>query len=127
MKFAVRLQKLSVNIYFTQFDVRILSKGICAGLLPAFKPGCFDRIDAGELMDTLGVRECLGSLGPLVNPQSPGACIIMQSRTWYHQISGAVARGNPRLFKILIAKAKLLPGLVSMILIWLFDSVLICF
>lgn len=123
MKFADRLQRLSVNIYLTQFDVRVLSKGICAGLIPAFGMGCFDRIDAGDLMDTLGVRECLTSLSPLLNPQSPGACILMQSRTWFHQVSGSVASGNPRLSKILLTKAKLLPGLVSMIptllVIWL--------
>ncbi|XP_006462177.1 hypothetical protein AGABI2DRAFT_151745 [Agaricus bisporus var. bisporus H97] len=111
MKFADRLQKLSVTIYLTQFDVRVLSKGICAGLLPAFETGCFDRIDAGDLMDTLGVRDCLASLGPLVNLRSPGACILMQSRTWYHHVPGAIARANPRLFKILMAKAKLLPRL----------------
>jgi hypothetical protein len=112
-KFARRLQHICVNIYFTQFDVRVLSTGIRSGLLPAFEASCFDRIDAGGLMDTLGAQECLSSLAPLVNSESPGACLLMHSRTWYHQMPCAVARGNPRLLKILMTKAKDLPGLVS--------------
>lgn len=112
-KFARRLQRVCVNIYFTQFDVRVLSTGICSGLLPAFEANCFDRIDAGGLMDTLGARECLSSLAPLVNSESSGACLLMHSRTWYHQMPCAIARGNPRLLRILMTKAKDLPGLVS--------------
>ncbi|KAJ3568992.1 hypothetical protein NP233_g5353 [Leucocoprinus birnbaumii] len=110
-KFARRLQDICVNIYFTQFDVRVLSTGICSGLLPAFEANCFDRIDAGELMDVIGVRECLSSLAPLVNSESPGACILMHSRAWHYQMPSAIARGNPRLMHILMSKAKDLPAL----------------
>ncbi|KXN86714.1 hypothetical protein AN958_09705 [Leucoagaricus sp. SymC.cos] len=79
-KFARRLKYLCVNIYFTQFDVRVLSTGICSGLLPVFEANCFDRVDAGGLMDALGMP-----------------C--------------AIARGNPRLLRILMTKAKDLPEL----------------
>ncbi|KAF9443289.1 hypothetical protein P691DRAFT_738080 [Macrolepiota fuliginosa MF-IS2] len=110
-KFARRLQDFCVNIYFTQFDVRILSKAICSGLLPAFGASCFDRIDAGGLVDNLGVGETISLLAPMLNYESPGACILMHSRTWFHQIPCATARSNPRLFEILMKKAKDLPEL----------------
>lgn len=126
-RFARRFQNLRINIYFTQYDVRVLSTGICSGLLPAFGPRCFDRIDAGELMDTLGVRECLLSLAPLVNPQSPGACLLMHSRTWYHRMPCAIARDNPRLLQILMTKAKDLPALVNSSLLYHWMPILIHF
>lgn len=65
MKFACRMRDFRVDIHLTQFDPRILSKGIAIGAIPGFDGSRFDRILTSNLVGDVGIGECLANWGPL--------------------------------------------------------------
>ncbi|KAJ3758767.1 hypothetical protein EV360DRAFT_94465 [Lentinula raphanica] len=79
-RFASQVKDLHINFVLTQFDPRILAKGIMDGVIPIFEGGCFDRIDTRDMMDEIGIGECLREWGPLLNRENPHASLLMHSR-----------------------------------------------
>ncbi|KAJ3820809.1 hypothetical protein F5880DRAFT_908199 [Lentinula raphanica] len=93
-RFASQVKDLHINFVLTQFDSRILAKGIMDGVIPIFEGGCFDRIDTRDMMDEIGIGECLREWGPLLNCENPHASLLMHSRAWHDQRPYALARCN---------------------------------
>ncbi|KAF8621874.1 hypothetical protein AX15_007432 [Amanita polypyramis BW_CC] len=106
MEFATRIKHFHINIHLTQFDPKILSRGLAIGALPAFDKGCFDRIDLSTMIDSVGVQESLTSWAPLLNRQNNHACIIMRSDKWYTTYPKATARTNPHIIELLRRKCQ---------------------
>ncbi|KAK7472522.1 hypothetical protein VKT23_000637 [Stygiomarasmius scandens] len=98
-EFIRRIQCFNVDIYTTQFEPKILSAGLLAGVLPAFPcgGGCFDRIYVGDLMDHIGVQECLQDWAPLLNNGNEHATLLMYSKAWHVGRSNATALSDPHL------------------------------
>ncbi|KAG7085598.1 hypothetical protein E1B28_003149 [Marasmius oreades] len=98
-EFARRVKDHKIEIHLTQFDPKILSKGLLAGALGSGYEGggCFDRIDTGNMMEreNIGIRECLTEWGPLLNCSNPNSVILMSTRTW-HEGWMTMARVDPR-------------------------------
>ncbi|KAJ8091751.1 hypothetical protein PM082_020986 [Marasmius tenuissimus] len=117
-EFACRIKDLKVHIHLTQFDLKILSKGLLSGALgPRFEGGaCFDRIDTGCLVEEVGIRECLAEWGPLLKKDNRCATILMSTRTWHEGLPGGygstLARSNPRVaLASIMEKCFKIPGL----------------
>lgn len=105
-EFALRIKEHDINIHITQYDSHLLSKGISIGLFPSFSDASFDRIDIGDMSDTVGVAECLTDWGPLLNKKNPHSTLLLHSKRWHEEIPGAVARENPRALEILLERCK---------------------
>ena len=105
-EFATRVKQFNVDIHLTQFDARVLSKGLAIGALPAFENGRFDRIDLSNMVDALGISGLLGSWAPLLNEQNDHSCIIMRSEKWYSTQPKATARTNPRIVDLVRRKCQ---------------------
>ncbi|KAK1226941.1 hypothetical protein PQX77_010074 [Marasmius sp. AFHP31] len=117
-EFARRIKDLKIHIHLTQFDSKILSKGLLSGALgPGFEGGaCFDRIDTGCLVEEVGVRECLAEWGPLLKKDNRCATILMSTRSWYESLPGrygsTLATSNPRVaLASIMEKCCKIPGL----------------
>ncbi|PFH53232.1 hypothetical protein AMATHDRAFT_138007 [Amanita thiersii Skay4041] len=108
-EFAIRIKQLHINIYLTQFDAKILTRGITIGALPAFDGGQFDRIDLSTMMDEAGLESSLVGWGPLLNKENQHACMIMRSEKWYITQPKATARTNPRILDLLRRKYESIP------------------
>ncbi|KAF5348674.1 hypothetical protein D9758_006826 [Tetrapyrgos nigripes] len=113
-EFARRFQYLSIDIYITQFNPKILSSGLLAGVLPAFpSDGCFDRIHVGDLIDSVGIQDCLADWTPLLNSSNEHAALLMHSKIWCATRPDALALSNPIVAKgVLIEKCNQNPDLV---------------
>ncbi|KAF9054677.1 hypothetical protein BJ165DRAFT_1600792 [Panaeolus papilionaceus] len=105
-EFSLRIKEHEINIHITQYDSHLLSKGISIGLFPSFSDASFDRIDIGDMSDTVGVAECLTDWGPLLNKKNPHSTLLLHSKRWHEEIPGAVARENPRALEILLERCK---------------------
>ncbi|KAF9024746.1 hypothetical protein BDZ89DRAFT_1092798 [Hymenopellis radicata] len=110
-EFAKRMKEFNIHLHLTQYDAKILSKGIFAGLLPAFNGPCFDRVDASHLVDGVGVKACLADWGPLLRKGNPCAAILMHSRSWHMNRPDASAQAHPRTVEWLMKKCYNMPGL----------------
>ena len=117
MEFATRIKIFHINLHLTQFDPKILSRGLVIGALPAFEKGSFDRIDLSTMMDSVGIQESLTSWAPLLNKQNNHACIIMRSDKWYTTQPKATARTNPRIVELLRRKCQSLSLKVRRIIV----------
>lgn len=113
MEFARRMKEFRLDVHVTQFDPRVLSKGISVGVLPPFKDECFDRIETSDLVDQIGIRECLANWAPLLNRLNEHASILMRSRSWHRGQPSAIAQSNPHAIEILMKKCNNVPKLVS--------------
>ncbi|KAK2464904.1 hypothetical protein APHAL10511_002980 [Amanita phalloides] len=105
-EFEARIKLLHINIHFTQFDPKVLSRGLAIGALPAFEKGKFDRIDLSTMIDSVGIQESLVAWAPLLNKQSHHACIIMRSEKWHTTQPRATTRTNPRIVDLLRRKCQ---------------------
>ncbi|KAJ7574362.1 hypothetical protein C8J56DRAFT_979466 [Mycena floridula] len=114
-EFARRVKDMDIIIHLTQFDPRILSKGISSGVVPAFEGVLFDRVEASNLMDYVGVQECLSEWAPLLNTRNRYSCILMHSRYWHVNHPNATAQSNPRVMDALMKKCHHIPGLLQRI------------
>lgn len=114
-EFARRIKEFHIDIHLTQFDPRVLGKGISAGMVSPFGDGCFDRIETSNMVDYVGVRSCLSNWGPLLNGENRHASILMHSKTWHTTLPNATAQSNPRTLEMLMQKCQKLPSLVCSI------------
>ena len=108
------MKDFKVNLHLTQFDPRVLSKGLSVGVLNAFDGAVFDRIQVSNLMDVVGVKEILVDWGPLLRQpeENRHAAIIAHSREWHYGRAEATAKDNPRLMQVLSKKCLTSPDLV---------------
>ncbi len=113
-EFAKRMKEFNIHLHLTQYDAKILSKGVFAGVLPAFQGPCFDRVDASHLVDGVGVKACLADWGPLLRKGNPCAAILMHSRSWHMNRPDASAQAHPRTVDWLVKKCYNMPGLVRL-------------
>ncbi|KAF5332121.1 hypothetical protein D9611_008183 [Ephemerocybe angulata] len=81
-EFISRVKDFHINIHHTQYDPRLLSKGVSIGVLPSFSDASFDRIDLGDLGDRLGIKECLEDWGLLLNRENVHSCVVAHSKRW---------------------------------------------
>lgn len=81
-EFATRIKEFDINIHHTQYDPRLLSKGMTIGALPSFPDASFDRIDIGDMGDRLGISECLDDWGVLLDKSNPHSCVLAHSVRW---------------------------------------------
>jgi hypothetical protein len=114
MEFARRMKEFRIDVHLTLFDPRVLSKGIAVGALPAFRHKCFDRIETSDLVDRIGVQECLTNWAPLLNRHNEHASILMHSRSWHRDQPNVIAQSNPNALEILMEKCNSVPKLVSL-------------
>lgn len=114
-EFSLRVKELNIHIHLLQYDSRLLSKGISIGVLPAFSEASFDRVDIGDMPDSIGVAECLADWGTLLNKKNKNSCVIMHSKRWHEHVPGAVARGSPRTIHALMKRCENIPSLVGVI------------
>lgn len=114
-EFALRVKEFNIHIHLLQYDPRLLSKGISIGVLPAFSEASFDRVDIGDMPDTIGVAECLADWGTLLNKENKNSCVIMHSKRWHEHVPGAIARGNPRTLHTLMERCENIPSLAGLI------------
>jgi hypothetical protein len=113
MEFARRMRDSQIDIHLTQFDPQVLSKGIAIGAIPGFDGSCFDRVETSNLMDDVGIRECLTNWGPLLSRETEHASLLMHSRTWHHTLPNATAHSNPRAVEMLLERCKAVCMFVS--------------
>jgi hypothetical protein len=106
MDFARRMRDFQIDIHLTQFDPRVLSKGIAIGAIPGFDGSCFDRVETSNLVGDVGIRECLTDWGPLLSRENEHASLLMHSRTSHHALPNATARTNPRAIEMLLERCK---------------------
>nr|GAT51411.1 predicted protein [Mycena chlorophos] len=105
-EFAKRVRDLRIDIHVTSFAPGLLAKGISVGALPAFEDASFDRVVAGNLVDSMdigGMRACLADWGPLLNRENPCASILMRTKAWqtqFHPQVGLSAQWGPHAMKI---------------------------
>lgn len=104
MEFARRMKEFHIDIYLTQFDPQVLSKGISTGVLPAFEGACFDRVETSNMADYGGILEALINWGSLLNKDNEHACLLFHSTNWHHSRPNAIAQSNPRTAEILIER-----------------------
>ena len=116
MEFARRMRDFHVDIHLTQFDPRVLSKGIAIGAIPGFSGSCLDRVDASNLMDDVGICECLTHWGPLLSRRNEHASVLMHSIAWHGTLPNATAFANPRTVGILVDRCRAVRTLVSKML-----------
>jgi len=116
VEFANRVKLFNVNIHLTQFDPKILCRGLAIGALQAFDKGNFDRIDLSSMMDIVGIQGSLAGWAPLLNKQNIHACIVMRSEKWYTTQPKATARTNPHIVELLSRKCQNLSLKVCIIL-----------
>ncbi|TEB33080.1 hypothetical protein FA13DRAFT_1754203 [Coprinellus micaceus] len=81
-EFITRIKDFDINIHHTQYDPRLLSKGVTIGVLPSFTNAMFDRIDIGDMGDKFGVAECIEDWGALLDKRNPHSCILAHSVSW---------------------------------------------
>ncbi|KAF8647213.1 hypothetical protein AX16_006851 [Volvariella volvacea WC 439] len=121
-EFSRRIKEFTINIHITQFDPRILAKGLGSGVLRAFDGPVLDRVVLGPLIDgpsgdnnDSGVlKRCLDDWGGLLRKQKKHACLIAYSKRWYLKTEMSVrARDNPKLFQALSKKCIASPNLAS--------------
>ncbi|PPQ65509.1 hypothetical protein CVT24_010805 [Panaeolus cyanescens] len=105
-EFSLRIKEHDINIHITQYDTRLLSKGLSIGVFPAFSNASFDRIDVGDMVDASTVSECLANWGTLLNKKNPHSTLLLHSKRWHEEMPGAVARDNPRALEILLERCK---------------------
>ncbi|KAK0238484.1 hypothetical protein EDD85DRAFT_826999 [Armillaria nabsnona] len=110
-EFARRMKDFNIHLHLTQFDGKILSKGLFAGVVPAFGGPCFDRVDASSTMDSAGIKACLNDWGPLLNRQNECSAILIHSKTWHAGRRDGSAQAHPRTVEWLIKKYCNIPGL----------------
>lgn len=115
VEFAKRVKLFNVNIHMTQYNPKILCRGLAIGALQAFDKGKFDRIDLSSMIDTVGIQESLADWASLLNKQNIHACIVMRSEKWYTTQPKATARTNPRIVELLRRKCQNLSLKVCMI------------
>ncbi|TFK23219.1 hypothetical protein FA15DRAFT_670717 [Coprinopsis marcescibilis] len=93
-EFIIRMKNFHVNIHHTQYDSRLLSKGISVGVLPSFVNASFDRIDLGGMADSGGstgggratsLEDCLRDWVPLINRENPRSCLMMSFSKWSNE------------------------------------------
>lgn len=113
MEFARRMRDFRIDIHLTQFDPRVLSKGIAIGAIPGFDGSCFDRILTSNLVDDVGIGECLANWGSLLSGRNEYASILMHSRAWHGTLPNAIAHANPRAIKMLVERCKAARTFVS--------------
>lgn len=106
MDFARRMRDFHIDIHLTQFDPRVLSKGIAIGAIPGFDGSCFDRVETSNLVDDIGICECLTHWGPLLSRRNEHANILMHSREWHGTLPNAIAHANPRAVRMLVERCK---------------------
>ena len=116
VEFANRVKFFNANIHLTQFDPKILCRGLAIGALKAFDKGNFDRIDLSSMIDTVGIEGSLACWAPLLSKQNIHACIVMRSEKWYTTQPKATARTNPRIVELLRRKCQNLSLKVCIIL-----------
>jgi len=102
MEFACRMRNFRIDIHLTQFDLRVLAKGISIGAIPAFGDACFDDVEASNLIDTVGIP----NWGLLSNRRNEHASILMYSRAWHTTLPNATAYANPRAVRMLVERCK---------------------
>ncbi|TFK39511.1 hypothetical protein BDQ12DRAFT_603633 [Crucibulum laeve] len=112
-EFTSRMKDFNVDIHFTQYDSRVLSKGISTGVLAVFEDEYFDRIDMSNMADYIGIGECLADWGPLLNRMNPHAALLMHSKYWHHDHPSATALYNPRILDVLKERCRTLPAIES--------------
>lgn len=115
-EFAKRMQSFDIDIHVTQFDTQVLSKGIASGLVPAFDGCYFDRVMTSDMMDYVGIQECLKDWAPLLNTHNKHACILMHTKFWHINRPNASARSNPRVVEMFLKKCCQVPGMVLIVL-----------
>ncbi|ESK84745.1 hypothetical protein Moror_582 [Moniliophthora roreri MCA 2997] len=83
-EFARRVKDLNVDILLTQFDPKILSKGLSSGALGFERVSdggeramLFDRVHTEDLVERVGLKECLADWAPLLNPRNPCSSLLM--------------------------------------------------
>lgn len=115
-EFAKRMKDMNIHVHLTQFDAQVLSKGISAGVLPAFRGAYFDRVDVGHMMDrdsAGGLRSSLGDWAGLIDRENRHAAVLMHSRMWHAGRPDASAQAHPRTAEWLMKKCCNVPGLVG--------------
>ncbi|KAF8624019.1 hypothetical protein AX17_007225 [Amanita inopinata Kibby_2008] len=105
-EFAERVKLFSINIHLTQYNAKLLSRGITINALPFFKGHRFDRIDLSNVMDDVGIHEGTNGWGSLLNERNEHACIIMRSEKWFATQPKAIARAHPRILDLLRRKCQ---------------------
>ncbi|KAK0497402.1 hypothetical protein EDD18DRAFT_1162060 [Armillaria luteobubalina] len=110
-EFARRMKDFNIHLHLTQFDAKILSKGLFAGVVPAFGGPCFDRVDASNTMDSAGIKACLNDWGPLLNRQNERSAILIHSKAWHTGRRDGSAQAHPRTVEWLMKKYCNIPGL----------------
>ncbi|KAF7289072.1 DUF4470 domain-containing protein [Mycena chlorophos] len=106
-EFAKRVRDLRIDIHVTSFAPGLLAKGISVGALPAFEDASFDRVVAGNLVDSMdigGMRACLADWGPLLNRENPRASILMRTKAWQAQFHPQVGGLTAHAMKIFMDK-----------------------
>ena len=69
-EFSRRVERFKIDIYLTQCDAQALSESISKGLLGAWGPDCFDRIETSNMADYVGPAEVIDSWGPRLNKRN---------------------------------------------------------
>lgn len=114
-EFSLRVKEFDIHLHLLQYDSRLLSKGISIRVLPAFSGASFDRVDVGDVPDSIRVAECLAGWGTLLNKENKNSSLIMHSKRWHDDVPGAIARGNPRTIYALMERCENVPSLVGLI------------
>jgi hypothetical protein len=115
-EFIKRIKDLHINIHHTQYDPRLLSKGVSIGILPSFSDASFDRIDIGDMGDKLGISECLSDWGPLLKKSNIHSCIIAHSARWVESqptLSRIPLSSPEKVLDFLKWRCRNIPSLVS--------------
>ncbi|KAG8880202.1 hypothetical protein FRB98_005286 [Tulasnella sp. 332] len=91
-EFASRARRFKLKFYLYAMDLQQLAPMIQLTMPTGSAPLTFDRIDASNVLDTLGIPKMLQSLGHLLNKSNPHSAFFMYSMNWIRKVS---ERGTP--------------------------------
>lgn len=109
-EFARRIKRFHADIYMTQFDARILSEMIPEGIIKAFGPTCFDRVETSNMADYIGPAEVIDNWGPLLNRRNKHVTLLVYFMNWHLQQPGGQLdseKGAKKIFDTIMSQTAL--------------------
>ncbi|KAG8913122.1 hypothetical protein FRC01_004727 [Tulasnella sp. 417] len=90
-EFAKRARRFKIFVFLSAVDLRVLPKFLDLGGMGNLR---FDRVEASNVMDTVGPSVIISAWGPRLNRLNPSSTLLMYSMNWPFYVPGGMAESQ---------------------------------